>query len=194
MLLGILKQLNWLDFFVIIIFLRIAFIAFNSGFPLELFKLLGTVFSVYLSLHYFTFFTDYIGQRNPSAKERVPLEFMNFISLIAIAIIGYLIFVALRLVFDRFVKMEISSVINRWLALLLGAIRGFFLASLITFVLVISSIGYLKNSVKVSFIGKQIFNFAPNAYSWMWNNIASKFAIGENFNHTVLEVQKDLNS
>ncbi|KPK97104.1 MAG: hypothetical protein AMJ95_10815, partial [Omnitrophica WOR_2 bacterium SM23_72] len=99
----ILKQLNWIDFLMIVLFLRIIFMALSTGFALELFKLLGTLASLYLSLHYFTLFTDWMGGRSPTAKGKLPLQFMDFISLLAIAIIGYLMFFALRLVFDRFI-------------------------------------------------------------------------------------------
>lgn len=193
MLIEILKQFNWLDFLVAILIIRIVYIALNSNFPLELFKLLGTFASSYLSLHYFTFFTDWLGQRNPGVQQKVPLQFMDFISFITLAVIGYLLFVALRLVFDSFIKMEIPRAINKWLALSLGAIRGLFLASLVTFAIAISSVAYLEQSVKDSFMGRRIINVAPRAYIWTWGRIVSRFAIGEDFNQTVVEVQKNIN-
>ncbi|MFH1458513.1 MAG: CvpA family protein [Candidatus Omnitrophota bacterium] len=193
MLSDILKQLNWVDFLMIVVFLRIIFMALSTGFPLELFKLLGTLASLYLSLHYFTLFTDWMGGRSPAAKAKVPLQFMDFISFIIIAIIGYLIFVALRLVFDRFIKMETHPLVNKGGALLLGTARGLFLTGLIAFLLVVSSLSYLKDSVRSSFTGRRVFNVAANTYSWTWNHIASRFSVGEKFNSTVLEVQKGLN-
>lgn len=189
----ILKQLNWIDFLMAVLFLRIIFMALSTGFALELFKLLGTLASLYLSLHYFTLFTDWVGGRTPAAKGKIPLQFMDFISLIAIAIIGYLMFVALRLVFDRFIKTEIHPLVNKAVALILGSFRGLFLTSLIAFLLVGSSISYLKDSVRSSFTGRRAFNLAADTYSWTWDHIASKFSVGERFNSTVLEVQKDLN-
>ncbi|MFH0827014.1 MAG: CvpA family protein [Candidatus Omnitrophota bacterium] len=189
----ILKQLNWIDFLMIVLFLRIIFMALSTGFALELFKLLGTLASLYISLHYFTVFTDWMGGRSTTAKGKFPLQFMDFISLIAIAIIGYLIFVALRLVFDRFIKMEIHPLVNKGVALMLGSFRGLFLTSLLAFILAVSSVGYLKDSVRSSFTGRRVFNLAVDTYSWTWDHIASRFSAGEKFNSTVLEVQKDLN-
>ncbi len=189
----ILRQLNWIDFLMLVLFLRIIFMALSTGFALELFKLSGTLASLYLSLHYFTLFTDWMGGRAPGAKSKLPLQFMDFISLVAIAIMGYLMFVGLRLVFDRFIKMEIYPLVNKSVAFMLGFFRGLFLMSLITFILVSSSVTYLKDSVRNSFTGRRVFNLAADTYSWTWERFASKFSVGERFNSTVLEVQKDLN-
>jgi uncharacterized membrane protein required for colicin V production len=188
-----LKQFNWVDFLVIIILLRIVYIAFNSSFTLELFKLLGAVTGFYLSLHYFTYITDWITQRNPHSKAKAPLQFIDFFSFVILVIVGYILSIALRMLFERFIKMTISTTVNRSVSTVLGITRGILLASIIAFMLTISSIGYLKDSVKDSYSGKQVFNVAVNTYSWLWNNVASKFAVGESINQTVLEVQKDLN-
>ncbi len=192
MLLGIIKQFNWVDILVIIILFRIGYIAIKNGLLWEFFKLLGTILAVYLSLHYYTLLSDMMGQRLPSIKEKAPLEFLDFLSFVVLAIIGYLIFVSLRIVFHRFIKMEAVPNLNKWGGLVLGIGRGFLLAGLITFMLAISSINYLRNSVNDSYSGRQLFKVVPNTYSWLWNNIASKFMTGEKFNKTILEVQKDL--
>ncbi len=52
MLLNIIKQLNWVDIFVLIVLLRTAYISRKAGLPREFFKLLGTVLAIYLSLHF----------------------------------------------------------------------------------------------------------------------------------------------
>ncbi|KPK98951.1 MAG: hypothetical protein AMJ95_01440 [Omnitrophica WOR_2 bacterium SM23_72] len=189
----ILKQLNWIDFLMVVLFLRIIFMALSTGLALELFKLLGTLTSLYISLHYFTIFTDWVAGSRPTARGKLPLQFVDFISLLAIAVIGYLMFVALRMVFDRFIKMQINPLVNKTVALFLGFFRGIFLTSLIVFILAVSSIGYLKDSVRSSFTGRRAFNLAADTYSWTWNHIASRFSVGEEFNSTVLEIKKDLN-
>jgi len=193
MLLDIIRQFNWVDFLVIIIFLRIIYTAFNNKFPLELFKLLGIVTALYLSLHYYTSLVDLITQHNPATKDRIPLRFFDFISFLVLAIIGYLVFVGLRFVFERFIELEIYPVLNKILSLIVGASRAFLLTGLLVFTLVISSVSYLKNSVRESYSGRQMFVVAPNTYAWIWNNITSKFSNREEFNKTIPQVQKDLN-
>jgi len=193
MLLDIIKQFNWLDILLIIILFRIAYIAMRIGIPVEFFKFLGAIIAVYLAMHYYTDLSDLLVQRVPVAKERMPLEFLDFLSFLFLAIVGYFIPVSFCVLFGRFIKMEATPNLNKWLGLVLGIVRAFLLASLITFMLVISSSSYLKNSVVNSYLGRRVFNVAPNTYTWLWNKITSKFMPGEKLNKTILEVQKDLN-
>ena len=193
--LEIIKRLNWVDIFVIILLFRILYVSLKSGFAAELFKLLGTITAIYISLHYFTLFSDWVvgSAKVTISKESMPLEFMDFISFVILVLAGYLFFVGLRAVFYRFIKMEAVPTLNRWGGFVLGIIRGFLLASLIIFMLVISTISYLRDSTLDSYLGSRIYKIAPATYSWIWNSLTSKFMGKEKFNKTVFEVSKDLN-
>ncbi len=192
MLVNILKQLNWIDFIAVIILFRIGYVARKSGFSAELFKLLGTVLAIYLSLHYYIIFSDYIGSR--IGVNNIPLEYLTSLIFIILGFLGYLAFVFLRNVFCRFMKMEAVPNLNQWGGLVLGLIRGVLLASLIIFILVTSPLVYLKDSVTSSYSGKSLFKIAPGVYSSLWNGIASKFATQDKFNKAILEVPKNLES
>jgi uncharacterized membrane protein required for colicin V production len=193
MLLDILKQFNWVDIVVIILLLRIGYIAFKNGLLIELFKLLGTTLAIYLALHYYTTFSDWINQRLPILREKVPFEFLDFLSFLALAILGYLIFVLLRSMFYRVInKIEAVPQLNHWGGLVLGLARGILFNSLIIFMLVISSIDYFKNNATDSYLDHRLFKIAPATYSWLWNSFMSKFMPNERFNKTILEIQEDL--
>lgn len=192
MLLDVLKRLNWIDFFVVILILRTGYIAMKNGFSIELFKLLGTVLATYLSLHYYLIFSDYIGK--PIGVNNIPLEYLTSLIFIVLAILGYLVFVVLRNVFYRFIEMEAVPNLNQWGGLILGLARGVLLVSLIIFILVTSPLGYLKDSVAVSYSGKRLFKITPSVYTSLWNNIASKFITQEKFNKAILEIPKDFDS
>ncbi|MDI6758970.1 MAG: CvpA family protein [Candidatus Omnitrophota bacterium] len=191
MLLEILHKLNWVDLVLIVIFLRAIWIGARTDLPIELFKFLGTVSATYLSLHYFTIFSDSLKHILSFVIKAAPIELIDFISFVILVIIGYLIFAALRILFYRFLKMEAVPALSRWGGFILSIARGILLASLIVFMLVISSISYFKNSCARSYSGKTLFNVAPQAYNWLWNNIASKFLSDEKYNNAILEVQKD---
>lgn len=191
MLLNIIKQFNWVDILALILLFRIAYIAIKNGFSVELFKLCGTILAIYLSLHYYTVLSDWMRARG--GTEKMPLEFLDFIVFLFLTIISCLVFVLLRSVFYRLIKLEAVPTLNKWGGLLLGAARGFLLVSLVVFMLAISSITYLKNSVKDAYSGKSLFKVSVGTYSWLWNTLTSKFMPGEKFNNTVLEVQEGLN-
>jgi len=190
MLLDTIKQFNWVDILVVILLFRIGYIAIKNGLAVGFFKLLGALFAIYLSLHYYTGLSDFV--RGRIGIKKLPLEFLDFLFFVALASLGYLIFVLLRTVFCHFIKTEAAPKLNQWGGFILGAVRGFLCVGLITFMLAISSVSYLKNSVKDSYSGRYLFKFTTDTYSWLWNAVTSKFMTGEKFNKTILEVQEGL--
>lgn len=190
MLLELFRQFNWVDIFVIILLVRIGYVSFKTGFTIELFKLLGTICAIYLGMHYFTYISDALFRKG-AGLDKTPLEFSDFLAFFVLALAGYAVFVLLRSVFYRFIKMEAAPNLQKWGGLGLGMFRAFLCAGLAIFMLVISSFSYLKNSVAESYSGKNFFNIAPSTYSWLWNNVGSRFISGEKFNKAILEIQRD---
>ncbi len=189
MLFEYLRKINWVDIFVVILFIRVCFIATKYGFAVELFKLSGVLASLFVSLHYYTAISDSVRSRVQTQK--VPLEFLDFLSFIILAILAYLLFVLIRSVLYRYIKLEAVPYLNKWGALILGILRSFLTLGLIMYMFVISSTSYLKSSVSDSFTGKRLFKIAPDTYTAIWNIFASKFLPAEKFNNTVLDVQGD---
>ena len=185
------QRFNWLDIFVVILFFRIGYVAVKTGIFIEFFKLLGILFSCYLSLQNYTKLADFARSRIP-ASSVLSLELWDFLALLVLAALGYLVFVLLREAFFRFVKTETVSVLNKWGALLLGIARGFILCSLIIFLMSVPVLDYLENSVKKSFSGKRLIKVSTGVYTYLWNNLATKFIPQQKFNKVVLEVQKDI--
>lgn len=184
------SQFNFLDILILIIVFRICYIAFEMGLAVEFFKLSGILFTTYISLHYYTTFSD-ILQRWFFPKG-MPLEFLDFLVFIFLASSAYLGFVVLRSIFYRFMRLEALPNINRFGGLILGIARSFFVIGLMIYILLISSVNYLSNSVKHSYLGSKIAYVSPQTYGWIWNNIISKFSSNEKFNPTVNEVLERL--
>jgi uncharacterized membrane protein required for colicin V production len=185
-LLDFLKQFNWIDIFILILFLRIAYISLKTGLPAEFFKILGTLSAVYLSLHYYTSFANFFAQRLVSKNK--PLPILEFFFFIALAFIGYGLFILLRLLLCRCVSAEVIPNLSKWGGLIVGLTRGFLLASLVLFIFFKSQVTYFKKSINDSFSGNYIVNVAPATYSWFWYKIISKFKTNEKFNMSVLEI------
>ena len=186
-LLNILEEFNWVDLFFVILLIRICYVASKYGFSVELFKFLGTLSGVYLSLHYYLIFSDYLVKR--IGLKNVSIEYLTFSSFVALAILGYLIFVLLRKVFSRFIHMEAVSGLEKWGSLILGIARSFLLISLIIFIFLIAPGGYFRNSVNNSCSSRRLFKIAPATYTCLWNNIMSKFRTQEKFNEAILKVE-----
>jgi uncharacterized membrane protein required for colicin V production len=187
LILDILKRFNWVDFFVLIILFRIIYVAIRNGFPLELFKLLGIIFSIYLALHYYVNAGEFL--RVMLGIKKAPLEPLYFTAFFILAILGYLVFIFLRSMLYHFIKMEAVPTLDKWGGFILGIIRGVFTASLVICMLVISNIDYFKNSVADSYSGSYLLRIAPQVYAKIWNGITSKFMANEKFNQAVLRIE-----
>lgn len=187
MLTGILKQINWVDIFVVILFIRACYISSRQGLPVEFFKLLGTIAAIYLSLHYYTIFADFIRVRVKLPD--IPLQFLDFVCFVLCAVLGFIFFTVLQKLFCRYLSIDSLPDLNKWGGLILGVIRGFLFISLVMFMLNISTISYLKKSVNESYSKKYLFQPAPATYSFLWNSFFSRYMTQEKFNKTILEVQ-----
>jgi len=188
--LNTLKQFNWVDIFIVLLFVRICFVAAKTGIAAEFFKILGTLVGLYLSLHYYTFVSDWFIKSILSLEDKVPLAFLDFVFFVLLAVAGYVVFALVRTAFDRLIKMQAVASLNKWGGFFLGIGRGILLVGMVVFTLAISSISYLRLSAQRSYLGARAFEIAPATYRWMWDVLASKFFPGEKFNDTVREVQE----
>lgn len=188
---GIITQFNFIDIIIIILSIRICYISFQTGLPVELFKFLGVIFTTYISLHYYTSLSDIIGHW--FFPKEMPLEFLDFLIFIILALGGYLGFVLLRSMLYRFIKLEAAPRVSQFGGLFLGFARLYLTGGLLIYILMISSVKYLNDSVRYSYLGSRIYSIAPQTYGWLWNNIVSKFSAKEKFNPTVTEVVERFN-
>lgn len=191
MVLDYIKQLNWIDIIVVILLIRIVYIAVKTGFTIEVFKLLGTVCAIYLACHYYLrvgiFLNSYFSLKGVGWG-----NFLNFIVFFALAYLGYLAFVIIRLVCTILIKMEAVSLLNRWGALILGIVRWGLFSSLLLFLVVISHNGYLKNSLSNSLASTLFVKLTPKVYQTVWTGLISRFANEEAFNKAVFAVGSNL--
>ena len=174
------RHFNYLDIFILILILRICYVALKTGLPVELFKLAGILAAIFLSLHYYIFLSGSIVEKIDLGL--TPLGFVDFFIFISMAIAGYLLFMALRCIFYRFIKLEAAASLSKWGGLALGAFRGLFMAGLITFTLLVSGLPYLNKSVENSYLAGRIYKVAPDTYKWLWNSVFSKFMGSEESN------------
>lgn len=186
-----LKQINWLDIAILIIFVRVLYVAAELGFISELFKLLGTITAIFVALHYYSSLShetiSFLGNR------LLTMELFNLPFFILLALAGYWVFLIFRKLFTRLITLEAAPNFNKYAGVVLGIIRGLLLTSLITCALVASDIGYLKKSVSNSAAAKYIFQAAPATYSFLWEGLVSKFAPGSKINDSILESGRGIN-
>lgn len=191
MFLEILSKLNFFDFLILIILIRICCLGAKMGFSVEIFKLLGVTFSTYLGLHYYTVISALIpGQFLP---KRVPTGVIDFAIFILLISIGYLFFIFLRNLLFRFIQFNAIPKVNQFVGFVLGIGRGFLVVGLLSFTLVISNVTYLSNSVKHAYLGQPALSISPQVYDWLWMSVFSKFFPEEKLNLEIREVISKFN-
>jgi uncharacterized membrane protein required for colicin V production len=184
---SIFKQFNFLDILILILLFRICYIAVKTGLVIELFKLLGVIFAIYVASHYYAPISDVIRKRY--LHQAVPLEFIDFLVFVLLALLVYLCFVLLRITFYRFMKMEATPKLSKYGGFVLGIVRGYFSIGLMIYLLMISSVSYLSSSVRHSYLGSKFSSVSAHTYNWMWNSVFSKISPQEKPNSVVNEVR-----
>ncbi len=187
MILEIVKQFNWLDVFILLFIVRMIYIGARTGFFIELFKLVGIIFTIYISFHYYIALGDFVKDRY--APETVPIDFLDFLIFVSLAIAVYLIFVFLRNVVFHFIKMETVPILSKWGGFILGIIRGIFTISLVIYIFAISCMPYLITSAQKSYLGGRLLNISVSTYSGIWDGFMSKFGSDEKINSVIIENQ-----
>lgn len=189
----ILSQLNWVDFLIVIIMIRIIYVSSKTGFVIEFFKLLGVIFAIYLSFHYYIITANILKQHVSNIENYIPLEFFDSLVFILVLGLGYAAFAVIRGALCHLIKMEAVPMLSRWGAVILSVARGILFSSAIIFILAISTIKYFDNSAKESYTGKRLFNAAIGTYGFIWNNFLSKFMSSENYNEQISRIEEDFN-
>ena len=123
---------------------------------------------------------------------RSGVAFLDFVAFIFLTLLGYGFFIAVRLAFGRLIKAEAMPRINKVGGFILGIVRGILTASLAVFMLIICSVGLIKDMAARSYFGRNIYKISFSLYQGMWNGFFSKVMPQEKFNDVLLEIQDSL--
>lgn len=190
MIFNFLKELNWVDIFVVILLIRMCYISVKSGFVTELFKLFGTVCAIYLACHYYIRVSNSINSH--IALMETELAVLNFLAFFVLAFLSYLVIAIFRMTFLILMRTEAVTLLNRWGALMLGIVRCALLTSLLFFAITISGISYFNASLSNSFSSHKLLRLTPRVYTSLWNTLMFRFTGRAAFNEAVFEVGTSL--
>lgn len=173
MLSSIINTINWVDVGVLILLLRIGYIALKNGLAHEVFKLFATVTAAYISLHYYGILAAAVrGRLNLKGGGPEHLELFIFL---ALSVLAFIIFFFLRKILSKALKVEIIPVLDKWGSFIFGLARGLLAASLLLFLLRLSDAPVLSKELRESYSVKYIGGIAPAVYNSLRQGIFSKF-------------------
>lgn len=178
----IVRQLNWVDALLIVVFIRIIFIGQSKGLMIEAFKFFGIICSIFISLQYYSVLSEFINSHSS-----IPIDFADFISLIGLIVLVLIIFKFTRDGILFLIKISPHPTLEKWGGLFISMIRGFFVASLVILCINLSTIEYFQKSAKSSFSGQYLLSVCPRTYAYLFENLVSKFSPNEKLNSKIFK-------
>ena len=180
-----LKNFNWIDILLAVIFARIIFIGFKRGVVVEFFKLFAAAFAVFINLHYFSSLSRVFQN-----IVHLPQGFADFISFGLLWIIVTLIFKFIRDGFLILLKIEAHSTFERWGALIFSLLRAVLIGSLTILFLRVFNIEYFNANLEQSLLSKRLAKISPQLYEKSLNGFISKFFPTEELNADAMKLQE----
>ncbi len=178
---GILGKINWVDVLIIAIIVRALYVGIKRGFIIEIFKGLGTLFALYITLHYCSGLAQFLHQKMnlPTGMEIMTYGFLwGTITLVA------------KLVRDTMlmlVHVEPQGLLNKVGSGALALLRGVLLASLTLVYFEVAQSESLRTYVSKSLLGTSITRVAPHLYENCYENVIVKLFPKEKLNISILK-------
>ncbi len=154
------SSFNWVDIVALVVIVRITYIAIHKGFVIEFFKAAGTFSALFLSYHFYSSFADFFIRHISFLNKRICV----ITGFLAIYFLVYILFRYIREGITLLFKIEPHHIIERWIALILGALRGFLILGVIFFSAELLDVAYITRSVKTAVSYPAIKKVLPFAY------------------------------
>jgi len=157
----IFSKINWVDVLVIIIMLRMSYIAFQEGLSREIFPLIASVCTIVLSLQYYTRLAIFLSKN----AFNLPIALTSFLSFTALVICLSIVFKFTIVVLDKIIKVTWHPLLDRFGGLIFGIARASVIASMILIIIALIPLSYPKHSIKDrSLTGVYFLSVGPVIY------------------------------
>ena len=157
----IIRRINWVDVLVVILMIRISYVAFQEGLSHEILPLIGSIIIIIIDLHYYEKIGLFISQN----LAILPIELANFLSFLILTIIIGLAFKLLAGILNKVIKVAWHPLIEIFGGVIFGVIRASIVASLILMIIALLPLPYLQWSVRDrSVTGMFFLKIGPSIY------------------------------
>lgn len=158
---NIMTKVNWVDIIVLILMVRMSYVAFMDGLSHEIFPFFGTLAVYLLSLNYYPRLGEAISQN----LGNMPSEISNCLSFIILIVTLGFIVKFVKIILDKIVKVQWHPVIEKFGGFFVGIAKAYIITAMVLTMLVLIPLSYLQWSVKErSLTGKYILMAGPEAY------------------------------
>lgn len=158
----ILARLNWVDVIVIIVMIRVSYVAFHDGLSHEIFPFIGVICTLVLALHYYNSIGIYLSQ-NVMFMNRTVGSFIGFLGLFVI--VGT-IFRFLGKAVALILRVSWHPAIEKFGGLVIGVMKASVVVSTILIMLALLPLPYIQWSIRDrSVTGMYFLRIGPRIYA-----------------------------
>jgi uncharacterized membrane protein required for colicin V production len=140
----ILSKINWVDVFVLILMLRMSYVAFMDGLSHEIFPLFGSIAVFVITLHYYKTLGGMISQ----GMGNVPSDITNLLGFVVLVVVAGFVVKFLKVIIDKIVKVQWHPVIEKFGGLFAGIVKAYVITAIVLTVMALIPLPYLQWSVK----------------------------------------------
>jgi uncharacterized membrane protein required for colicin V production len=186
MLMDFLTGLNWIDILMAVVFARIILIGIKNGFVVEFFKFCGIIFSVFVTLHYYSVFADFLTPQVP-VLEPTAVRILIFL---ALWLLVTCVFMLVRDGLMALFSVKPHSAIDKWGGAVLAVLRGLIVCSMTFFVLLLSLNPTVLKLSETSWSRPVVGSLATHVYFGIYWSVVNRFFPAEPVNQEALDVPK----
>ena len=177
-----LGKINGVDLLLTALAARTVYSAMNGGFAAEFIKNLGAIASVFIALHYYVRLAAYFTH-----LVKLPEPLTQSLSFVIIWLLVLFVFRYFREGLGMVFTVQTISVVDRWGAALICAVRFILTASLLLFLFLLTGLPYMQQITRASFSQKYILPVAPEVYRKITREFVTKFYPDEKVNKAVFD-------
>lgn len=167
------QRINWVDVLVVILLIRTSYIGAKNGLAIEISKISGVLFGLYLGLRYYSEAGAWI-----TSKISLPQEIAEGLSLFSLLLISI---AALKLTgfgLSKVFKVTFADKVSKWGGFLAGFLRGGLILSLLFMICSVIQVEYFVKSIEErSLTGPGIQKIAPFMYQLITRNTPDNLQI-----------------
>ena len=153
----LITKINWVDVLVVILMLRISYVAFRDGLSHEIFSFLGSILIVIVVMRYYTVFGGFISLN----AMNMPVELSNFLSFLILVVASGLLVRLLRIILNKVVKIQWHPMLEKFGGLAIGMMKAYIVTGMVLMTLNLMPLSYLSWSIQDKSLTGKYFLVAP---------------------------------
>lgn len=171
MLMDFFRHLNWIDILLLAVCVRAVYVGVTAGFIVEFFKSIGILFSIFITLHYYSSLTV-LAATQLTSFELPTIAILVFLTLWLLMTYAFkLIREGVLMVFS----VQAHPTLDKWAGAFLAALRGVVVCSMVFYMLLLTYNPDIIRMGRNSVSRYGVSYLATGIYAGIYRNFVVKF-------------------